>query len=1770
MSKAKGANPKMQKRKTSTPTRTHKPKSTRAKATTRSTAGVGFDFEDQVSAWLLAKSLRGNPIPGIAAQGVQLQTQTHALGWVIDDLLVTGIAPSGERRQLAISCKSNPQVTSTGLPSDFVALAWQQWRQEAPISKKGDGLALVTRGRNNAFETAWADIKLWSDDDEASLAAARMRATAKHRRIFESIKTLGTSRGLTASDDEVVALIRRLHVLPLDFQLPDSEAEQAAVNGCREILQSGNQDDGRNLWNYLVERARSARLGNGSVRIGDLWEELRKKFDLKDHPNIAGSWETLTRLTDECRVGVQTSLPTGSSVLRMGLADKLSKSIAANAVNVIYGDSGTGKSALVKWTLDTSMPDWSQVWLGPEQLEYVLTEIGRKKINLARPIPEILQGLATPRVILVIDAVERLPPDTLERARQLVSDLVARKTEEFPDCRVVIIGQTEAWVANRLQTLSGMLLPPNLEVAEIDAEQVIAALRNSKSLRWLGSYPEAVVALTNLRTLAWVMEADTLFQKQSEANALSYTAIADRLWLYWTESRVTLQRLLVRLAEREASFERSFAISELEAGDVAAFEAYPSRLPLRRTARNRIEFEHDLAADWARFQRLKEIAHDVSQWTALAVNPLWNRSLRMLGQFLLRERVDSSTAWDKAFEAIEREKKEARLGTDVLLDALCLDPFAESFLSDRADLLFDDHGKNLNRLLRRFEHIATVPGISPSLEVDASVRFYLEANYRTPVYGRWPAVAKFLAAHRERVAALTSPVVARVCEIWLTTTPLEIQPGVAMPFRIQFAETAITSARQLQIEQGKRTIFLDQAEEHIYAAAFSAALDLPDQVGEWALEMANRRKQRKDISTSIANFHRKESEKYSERMRTDASFRQQMEARRSLPVSISPRKLPPWPLGPRGRVESGFRHCCLHSQSLASLMKARPAIASEVLLATIIDDSPQESESSSSRYDQDYGLEFDQESYPTAYWHSPFFQFLQIDQVEALTTLIRLVNFCTERWAGNNGRRRGQSPGVAIRLEDGNDRFFVGNHIVFNWSQEDSLGTGQLNSALAALERWATIQLDRDQDIEILIRQVFEQSNSVAILGVLVNLGKYRPKLFAGSLRPLLTIRELYEWDHYRVRNLHFDAMNWVRKGERIFELAKQWALAPHRNEALLTIARKELRSDEKVAEFVLDATSKWQFPSSGKEWLEARILVAQLDARNYVTNNEREGGEEVVGVRFPADLLQDIAAYEAEVQPHRRAILLPYQCEQLLRQAELLTADQASTLSQFLEPHDAQDRDEMAEQSGKVAVASVLLVKAPQWLNERPAIFQKCSRIIEEVVSGIGSAPGEMRELTSRKDLQFAAYAVFYAWLGDTEHAGETEERVLRLLTSGDGVATATLVNLGHAHRVELRSRWWRLLYLGLLWSGLSILVPRYDDPGTLGQSWSQWLGRLRKLKIGGVSAGPDAIRPLQIALRIERLERARWRRAYAREDYRSHRAPEERHSPGLNTATLKDVFGWLLAEETGGEQGALGEENRALVQALWEFESWRKYRDIDEDGTHGTPSEFGYDLVAALARMTLGAPEERAAELWRPLFSLGPNAHYAIGHFIDCWFIQISPRLGVATFARRWREMLLFVFDAPTWTSARKWYQVELLLRKLLGFGFADAMIRAPGFDVVVADLRPFYQRWGREHLGRDEDNVADFCGFLASSAGKVLRAEGAQWLSAVLHGDTSAARWRQKRTGNALVEALDAMLAQEGGAAAVDATFRGALISIVSHLVVRQVPMALALQERVQQLR
>lgn len=1732
-------------------------------ATLRSTSGAGFEFEDLIAAWQLVKALSGEQVPGVGGVGTQLQAQVSTLGWRVDDLLVTSEAEGGPRR-LAISAKGNQQVSASSLPSDFVTRAWEQWRDpHGPFNSAVDGLALVTRGTLPAFQATWVEVKNACSGSDAALVMGRIRSNSKQSRVFDSVMNPGDG----ASEGETIELIRRLHVLPVDLQFEPSETVNQSIASCRRLLESGAISEAEALWQELLKVAADVRLRKGTITIPDLWSRLRGQFGLRQQPDFERDWESLSNITSDHKARIETELPSGYAVPRTAEKESFRTAVADHDVIVVFGESGCGKSALVKSVLNNEFPSWTQVWFGPEELEKALSGARRGSLSLQHELSRVLNAAATRNNVLIIDSAERIAATEFGVIRQLLDAILTASAQAEAAWRVVIVTQIQAWVEGEATMLGGRRAKL-VELGQLTSGDVKLALLPSPALGWLVGHDDTIAALTNLRTLGWVIRAGSAMGSNASGLA-SHTAIADRLWKYWTQDRSDVQGLMMRLAQRDASFERSFALTDLDPADAATFDKRPPEIPLRKNDRtNRVEFEHDLAADWARFQYLKQVWTDTQQWATLAGNPLWTNALRMLGQFLLRQSDDGGTAWDTAFDAAVSAKNE--LSGDILLDALCLDPEAERFLTDRLELLLADHAKVLTRLLQRFHHIATVP-TGGTMAPTSVLGLYLDAQIRSIVFGRWPPLLRFLIAQREQLHGLVSPALAMVIETWLTKTPQKLSNGAPLPFRREMAEMALAMARTVQVEKGHGVMYVTR-EYSLYTAPLAGAADLPEEVGNWALELAGRRKVDADVERRIAEVRREQALAHANRLETDPEYKKRHEQRRQMPTSIGSfrERLPPWPLGASHRVDMDFRKACLKQNGIQPLMRAKPELAAEILLALIIEDQP-EREYESARLEVNLGLDFPEDAYPTAFWKSPFSLFLQIAPDVALGALIALVNFSTERWIAEVVSSEGEPPGVTLQFEDGSNKTFPGWGHVFNWPQSNSMHNGNLFCALDALERWLTFKLDAGEDITMFVERLLREGSSAALVSVLVNVAKYRPSLLTGSLGPLLTFPNLFYWDSVRVEQIgyNFIGWSWLQGGEVMFDFARNWVLAPHRQKKFLDVVVELLLADDDVAGRLQALVPIWTLPEDPKEALEFKLIYAALDRANYRTVTDPETGAEAKRFECPGELSFEVQSWQSEKAQPLTYLLMPDRCERRLQAGQALTEEEAVYLYDLIKTCEAGTEDDEAGKSKcRLAAAATLVVLGEAWLAKTPEAQTHSLAVVRAALSGIPSTSGEIRNQrmgSMRDELKFAAHAVMHLWLsGDA--GPEWEADVLRLLTSGDMRALGAVVGLAHANRDRLGPTWWRLLQAGVLWSGLILLAPHHGDEEDTERGWINWLARLRRFPLRGKDANADSFDFKRIAAGCGRLEFYRKMRLYTSGERTWRGKPERRPGVSLDGHVLEVVFGWLIHGAGTGDRSL----DTRLALRIWDYDASRaKARaKTDKSGEYDLPTQnLGYDALLKVAALSLAAPENEARSVWEPVLAHGPAAHVALQHFIQGLYLRLRELDDPAAFEPVWRAVAEYGLAAD-WSKPGLWFYGERLICDLLGFGNEDALARlAPGSALRMRDV---YERWAQVHLARDEECVTRFSHFLTTTFGGPLRLDGLRWIAAMLKAENPSNHWYREGTGNALVELVAAALSSDAQALSRDAEARQALVEVAAALAAKNIPAALALQERIKLLR
>ena len=287
----------------------------------------------------------------------------------------------------------------------------------------------------------------------------------------------------------------------------------------------------------------------------------------------------------------------------------------------------------------------------------------------------------------------------------------------------------------------------------------------------------------------------------------------------------------------------------------------------------------------------------------------------------------------------------------------------------------------------------------------------------------------------------------------------------------------------------------------------------------------------------------------------------------------------------------------------------------------------------------------------------------------------------------------------------------------------NSLHSGQLFSALAALERWLCTALDSNIDVASYLDRVLRTSRCVALVGVLLNVGKYRPDLFRGPLRPLLGSYDLSMWDDYRVREAlpyHFDAAAWARQGEAVFQAARAWYSAPHRAVSLRDLAAKLALSHSDVAEFLARATQLWQPPTGEKAVLEFRILRAELHPQNYWPVHDDATGKVVeLQCQYPDDLQDDIRQFQDAHAPALQALTLPTRCRKWLSSAADLTPEQASVLVAILDPGWLAPQPRLTPDDlhlARVAATSTLLALGGRWLETQTAFQERARKVLREV----------------------------------------------------------------------------------------------------------------------------------------------------------------------------------------------------------------------------------------------------------------------------------------------------------------------------------------------------------------------------------------------------------------------------------------------------------------------
>ena len=320
----------------------------------------------------------------------------------------------------------------------------------------------------------------------------------------------------------------------------------------------------------------------------------------------------------------------------------------------------------------------------------------------------------------------------------------------------------------------------------------------------------------------------------------------------------------------------------------------------------------------------------------------------------------------------------------------------------------------------------------------------------------------------------------------------------------------------------------------------------------------------------------------------------------------------------------------------------------------------------------------------------------------------------------------------------------------------------------------------------------------------------------------------LFRSDSARVKQVghNFIGWSWLQGGQAMFDFARDWTLAPHRQQNFLDVVVELLLADGDVARRLQALLPTWALPEDPKEALEFKLLFAALDRANYQPVTDPATGAETQSFICPDELSREVQSWQADSAPTLAYLLVPDRCEQRLRGGLSLTDDEVTYLFNLFKECEAgaEGDDEDAKSKCRFAAAGTLVALGGAWLAQNPEAQKLALEVVRAGVAAVASTGEEIRERrmgSLRDELKFVAYAIMHLWLADGDGVQEWETAVLRLLTSGDTRAAAVVIGLAYANRERLGTAWWRLLRAGLFWSGLIMLAPHHGDDNDAERAW-------------------------------------------------------------------------------------------------------------------------------------------------------------------------------------------------------------------------------------------------------------------------------------------------------------------------------------------------------------
>jgi hypothetical protein len=1556
-------------------------------------------------------------------------------------------------------------------------------------------------------------------------------------------------------------LLKHVVVQEFDFGNDPSQDESRAILDLQYLIADGAPESAQNLWTDLCAIVRRENEAGGYLDREKLLNELRGRYLFKPFPDYEQDWRRLVSWGEEIvdalpdTIGGQVQLP------RSQLVNEVMEHLISRKMCGVIGPSGTGKSVVSKLVTRALAPDIPVLWFDAEEFVSGAFDQLPTQLQLQHRLPEVLAYLPMRAGMVVLDGFERLTSDAgYARVKRLLTAI--RAGQQTSPWLVLLSCQIDRWEEVQTRLLRIGMTPSALAVIQMPSlspEELEEVRQKFPNLSYVFFRPHLSEILQRPKVLD-ILAAHAEFMKVKAP--ARWAGESDLINWYW-ESVVSepddgpaRSIILQQLGERQADRgESETPLLDLDARDTSVLPHLARDGVCHVNRAQRIRFDHDLIGDWCRQRVLLAREASLDHYARNRVeNPHWHKAMRLYGLHLI-EGEEGIQQWVQARERLP-------FFGDLLLDAVVLAANSSVLLEKLWATLQAQNGLLLRRLLTRFLHVATYPdpmAVWMEEHTKQPMVGWIRANTRQPLATYWLGMLQFLYAHRTDIVGLAPLEIAKVVATWLRL------PGQQWPFRKEAAELG------LAIGEATLRIRLDHAynpnedDEKKYDAALAAASEFPDAVADFALRACARNLLPEAESDAIGDYVRPGASK-----RTYSTFGVGYE----LPMPE------PWPDGPKYRIDEVFQKVCLFGGGVASLMIARPNVAKEVLLALLIRE-PQPEELENKLHimlaDERVALDYLPEFSPALYDKGPFWLFLGIAPQEALDCILRLVNFATDRWIDYVTQDNGGPPVVTLVTDEG-ERCYLGGLQVCGWYRGAD-ASDIVTSALMALEDWLYRQLQDGHDIEDVIRTLLAHGNSCAFLGLLWEIGRFRPQLFTTSLRPLLTCAELYQWEAHALPQgiSQFGLIGIQWQSAQTQKRIRDWEGMEHRALLARDIALHLFLLEPAMADFFTAAQLRWQaqrdqLPPTHplRDYLDA--LIPQFDKENWHESEVQPGKTGFQYVLPPS--LHERAERANQATQHTMLLMLPFQCRSILRGEESLAPEMLdsffATIQELRDNAVAYPEEESTQRITAVCAGiAVLTTKHWDWLISSDERMFWCKTtlltILREPPETNPVGAEHERNFLSWED--FAAQALIPFW-AHMPFDHELRDMIAARVMAHRYSAVTLLTHSAFDFRDQLGEEFDRLIVLVLHWAVMRHDTSRREYRGDVEGKVTVGFDEYRRAFINGTMStdwGEWGKRAVREGEKYPVYARRRSRGAFDNtfSVFGVH--------PRIDQTLMTSSFSHILLP---GQSHSPTERRRWL--RFWEEALaciLGAQRLVDEAGApilspdmearriYESDRRFANTLVEIVLQME---PAEEPVRLWQPILDLGPPAHEWIEMFFSTWLVHGLRSTKQKRFITEWQAMFAYALQSPIWSDRDKcWPHWDDFWLHLLGFDQWDIAHWQNEHETIVEQMMDCYAQWVPGNLG-DRGCARVFLHWLHRPAVKPLRLRAIPWL-------LSAARhaydywWDGRELADLLAEIVDVCWREQHIALLSDPSLLEDFRALVSLLARRQNALAMDLQER-----